>query len=168
MSFINKFKDLMLGAEVEEDYEYESEEYMEEPKPINRTEFINSKLKKPENNNNNANNVVNMPNVHTPQRECIVICRPKTIDDAPIISNSLSENMMCIVSLEGVDSSNAQRIADFLGGSAYSLSCTVDRISDTIFVIAPSHVDVTSQMKADIKEEMGKSSILPWISSTFR
>lgn len=109
-------------------------------------------------------NVISMPASVAAQKERLVISRPKTVDDVPSITDCLRMNMICVVNLEGVDISNAQRIADFISGAGYALSCDIERVSNDIFIVAPTHVNVTN----DFKEEVKNGHILPWISSAFK
>ena len=109
-------------------------------------------------------NIINMPNSISAQKERLVISRPKTVDDVPAITDCLRLNMICVVNLEGVDISNAQRIADFISGAGYALSCDIERVSNDIFIVAPTHVSVTN----DFKDEVKNGHILPWISSAFK
>ena len=111
-----------------------------------------------------TDNVISMPSSIAAQKERLVISRPKTVDDVPAISDCLRMNMICVVNLEGVDISNAQRIADFISGAGYALSCDIERVSNDIFIVAPTHVSVTNDFKEDVKN----GHILPWISSAFK
>ena len=111
-----------------------------------------------------SDNVISMPTNVAAQKERLVISRPKTVDDVPSITDCLRMNMICVVNLEGVDISNAQRIADFISGAGYALSCDIERVSNDIFIVAPTHVSVTN----DFKEEVKNGHILPWISSAFK
>ena len=111
-----------------------------------------------------SDNVISMPSSMTAQKERMVISRPKTVDDVPSITDCLRMNMICVVNLEGIEISNAQRIADFISGAGYALSCDIERVSNDIFIVAPTHVSVTN----DFKEEVKNGHILPWISSAFK
>ena len=111
-----------------------------------------------------SDNVISMPASMSAQKERLVISRPKTVDDVPSITDCLRMNMICVVNLEGVDISNAQRVADFISGAGYALSCEIERVSNDIFIVAPTHVSVTN----DFKEEVKNGHILPWISSAFK
>jgi len=111
-----------------------------------------------------SDNVINMPGSISTHKERLVISRPKTVDDVPAITDCLRMNMICVVNLEGIDISNAQRIADFISGAGYALSCDIERVSNDIFIVAPTHVSVTN----DFKDEVKNGHILPWISSAFK
>ena len=91
----------------------------------------------------------------------IILTRPKSIDDAPGIVSNLRANNTCIVSLEGVEKDKAQRIADFLGGAAFAFGGSIERVSNDIFIVAPSGVTVSGKLKNEIKTE---SSIFPWVN----
>jgi cell division inhibitor SepF len=77
----------------------------------------------------------------------------------------LKKGVICVVNLETVDKENAQRIADFLGGSSYTLGGTIERLSNSIFLIVPSGFHVSSELKRELKPG---GHILPWISSAFK
>ena len=90
----------------------------------------------------------------------IILTKPKSIDDAPEVVNNLRANNVCVVSLEGIEKDKAQRIADFLGGSAYAFGGSIERISNDIFIITPSGVTVSGKIKNELKTE---NTIFPWI-----
>ena len=47
------------------------------------------------------------------------------------------------MNLEGLDIDIARRILDFAMGSVYAINGTIQKISDTIFIIVPSTVDIS-------------------------
>ena len=76
--------------------------------------------------------------------------------------NNIRAMNVCIINLEGVDKAVSQRIADILGGAAFYAGCSVERISNGIFVIAPNGVSISGKLKSEIKSD---SSIFPWVAS---
>jgi cell division inhibitor SepF len=79
------------------------------------------------------------------------------------LCDSIREGRTVIVNLEGVERPEAQRIADFLSGAAYSLQGDIQRISKAIFIVAPGGVKVSGE---HLKEELKASGlILPWVTS---
>lgn len=69
--------------------------------------------------------------------------RPKNIDDAREITETLLSNCTVILNLEGLDMNVAQRIIDFSSGSCYAISGNLQKISAYSFVITPASVDVS-------------------------
>ena len=96
----------------------------------------------------------------------VVISYPKVVDDAATACDYIKQNKTCIINLEGIDRIVAQRIADFLGGAAYAINGDIQRISADIFIIAPSNVNITGELKEELK---ANGLILPWVpSSSFK
>lgn len=69
--------------------------------------------------------------------------KPTSMEDAKEITDTLLENKTVVLNLEGLDVDIARRILDFAMGSVYAIDGTLQRISDTIFIIAPSSVDIS-------------------------
>jgi len=71
-----------------------------------------------------------------------VIAHPKEIKDACKICDDICSGKMVIVDLSSLDSVNAQRIADYLGGVVHTLQGKTKRVNKGIFVIAPREFEV--------------------------
>ena len=88
----------------------------------------------------------------------IILRHPMDVSDAAKVSDYIREEKMCVIDLTGVDRSMAQRIADFLGGACYAINGTIQRISKDIFIVVPSGVRIS----ADLKDELEKDGyVLP-------
>lgn len=167
MKFFDKVRDYMLGAELDSEddfvaeYEIEEEEPVRKPKEKSTNEFLGTGRKK----SSSESNLLTMPHAATANNTKVVICKPTSVNDAPSVCDYLLQNTICIITLQKVEHINAQRIADFLAGSAYTLKGEIERVSDDIFIIAPNGVRVSSELKDQIKSG---SSILPWITSAFK
>jgi len=72
-----------------------------------------------------------------------VITHPKTIGEASRITGEFCGGKMVIVDLSGIDSANAQRIADYLGGVVHAEQGDTIRINNGIFAMAPPGYDVS-------------------------
>ncbi len=149
-NILEKVRNYMLGVEEEDDYEYVEVEEREE-KVVNAPSYnptYNKKNYQPSGGSTTSSKIVNFKN--NVQME-VVISFPSVVSDATSVCNSLRENKTCVVNLEGVDRSNAQRIADFLGGVAYALDADIQRISNEIFIMAPVNVNVSGEVKEELK-----------------
>ena len=109
--------------------------------------------------------VVNMPGYSPTSAQEVVICQPETLEDARPVCEYLKNNVICVINLEKVERSVAQRIADFLSGACDALDGGIQRISHDIFVIAPVNVAITSQVREELKKN---GLIMPWIQEAFR
>lgn len=103
-------------------------------------------------------------NFRTGAQMQVMLTYPKEIVDATDVCDYLRKGYVCVVNLEGVESSPAQRIADFLSGAVYVTDGAIERINTHIFIAAPSHVVISGESE----EELSASNILPWIASSFR
>ena len=169
MVLFEKIRNYMLGADYdnyEEDDIYGNADYdgpageMEEPyHPIweNKRAAAPRSKKSPK-----ESKVLNLPTSGYGSNASVVICKPKDVSDATSICDHLINSTICVVNLEGVERGNAQRIADFLGGACYALDGEIQRISDEIFLIAPAHVGISSELRDSLK---GGGSTLPWVSA---
>jgi cell division inhibitor SepF len=88
----------------------------------------------------------------------VVITQPTGFDDARQIAENLSDGKTIVVNFERSDGETTKRTVDFMSGITYALGGTVQRISSTIFLFAPSHVEVLSSERHG-DEEPG---VLPW------
>jgi cell division inhibitor SepF len=48
-----------------------------------------------------------------------------------------------VLNLQGLDSSLAQSIYDFLCGACYALGCRMEKVSDYVYVITPESVTLS-------------------------
>jgi len=103
-----------------------------------------------------ANKVVN---IHSSNQLKVVIAQPQSIDDAQDVCDHLKNKKPVIVNLEDVDKDTAQRIVDFLSGAVYGVDGNIQKVANSIFVIAPSNVDIMG----NYKDEFNTKAAFPWI-----
>lgn len=72
----------------------------------------------------------------------VTISHPVGFDDARMIGENLKSGKTVVVNFENTDSDTTKRTVDFMSGITYAVGGTVQRISTTIFLFAPSHVEV--------------------------
>lgn len=89
----------------------------------------------------------------------VVIVEPKVYDDAATIADHLRLRKTVIVNLEAMTQQNTKKsIFDFMNGAVYVLDGSIQRVSKSIFILAPKNVDVD----ASIKKELESKAIFPW------
>ena len=123
----------------EEDY-YEEDEQIEDPKAIRKLAKVEAEedsIKK-----NNKITTLSRKRTNIGGMEVFGV-KPKDIDDAREITQTLLENKIVLINLEGVSSGNAERILDFAAGSAYALNASFQKISSAIYIVAPESVEIT-------------------------
>jgi cell division inhibitor SepF len=136
--------------EDEEEFEEQEMDLKDEVKdePI-QTHFFNSSKKQ------QSGKVVNL---HTGNQFKMVVSQPNTFDDAQDICDHLKGKRPVVINLEGIEKQDAQRIIDFLSGAVYALDGSIQKVSCDIFVIAPNNVDVSG----DLKDELRNKTVFPW------
>lgn len=87
----------------------------------------------------------------------IMLTCPQSIEEASISSSALEEGKGLIVVLEKLNTSEAQRIIDFLSGATHILKGSITEISDRVFIAAPKGLDITDEHKATL----AKNGLLP-------
>lgn len=77
----------------------------------------------------------------------VCVVKPKSMEDAREITETLLANCTVVLNMEGLDLDLAQRIIDFTSGSCYAISGNLQKISNYIFIITPSAVDVSGDFQ---------------------
>ncbi len=105
------------------------------------------------------NKVVNMPQV---QQIRMVISQPTTFEQSEEICNNLKEKKSVIVNLEYVNKDVARRIVDFISGSVHALDGHIQKISNSIFLIAPTNYEISNEMA---REEIKNRLSVSWLKN---
>lgn len=93
----------------------------------------------------------------------MVISQPKNFEQADEICKLLKEKKSIIFNLEYVNKDEARRIVDFVSGGVYALDGTIQKVSNSIFVVAPSNYEITNEMtREEIKNKFSGS----WLKSS--
>ena len=101
------------------------------------------------------NKVVNMPQV---QQVKMVISQPTTFEQAANICDLLKQKKSIVVNLEYVNKDVARRIIDVVSGAVHALDGHMQKISNSIVLIAPFNYDIENEMARDeIKNKLSVS-----------
>ena len=155
-ALMNKVWDLfgMDSAEPEEyeeenvyDYEDEMDEELEEDRKLFGRK--------------NKDKVVNMPQAQGNAIK-MVISQPTTFEQSDEICAFLKERKSVIVNLEYVNKDVARRIVDFISGGVYALDGYIQKVSNSIFLVAPSNYEITNEMA---REEMKSKLSVSWLKN---
>ncbi len=104
---------------------------------------------------NRRSKVVNMPQN---QQIKMVISQPTTFEQSEEICQYLKERKSCIVNLEYVNKDVARRIVDFISGGVYSLDAHIQKVSNSIFLVAPTNYEISNEMGRDeVKSKLSVS-----------
>ena len=149
--FIKKFKDWMS---IEEEYDVEDEGYDAIEEEPNQEE---PKLEASSSQVTRSSKVVN---IHTNSQMKVVIAEPKKYDDVTVIADHLRQRRAVIVNLESVEEEPELKksIYYFISGAVYILDGSMQKVSKSIFILAPNNVDID----ANIRKELESKAFFPW------
>lgn len=143
--------DSAVEDEYEEDNIYDYEEDEEEVEAEDRRIF----------GRRNKDKVVAMPQANANAIQ-MVISQPTTFEQSDEICSFLKEKKSVIVNLEYVNKDVARRIVDFISGGVYALDGYIQKVSNSIFLVAPSNYEITNEMA---REEMKSKLSVSWLKN---
>ena len=149
-AIVNKVLDL-LGMDTAEEAYDEEEAYEEEQENIEEDG---------EENKNFWNRRGNSKVVSMPQTQSIkmVISQPTSFEQSESICDLLKEKKSVIVNLEYVNKDIARRIVDVVSGAVHALDGHIQKVSNSIFLIAPYNYEITNEMaREEIKNRLSVS-----------
>lgn len=87
----------------------------------------------------------------------VCVVKPTSVDDSREITETLLAGRTVILNLEGMDLEIAQRIIDFISGATFAISGNLQKISNYIFLVTPTNVDISG----DLQDLLGGSMETP-------
>ena len=109
--------------------------------------------------NRRSSKVVSMPQT---QQVKMVICQPTSFEQSENICTLLKEKKSIIVNLEYVNKDIARRIVDVVSGAVHALDGNLQKVSNSIFLVAPYNYDITNEMA---REEIKNKLSVSWIKN---
>jgi cell division inhibitor SepF len=103
------------------------------------------------------NKVVSMPQ---PQQIKMKIAKPTNFDQADEIVMQLKEKNAVVINLEYVSKDVARRIVDVVCGAVKALDGNMEKVSNSIFVVAPYNYDIINEIN---KEKIENKFSASWI-----
>ena len=158
MSLISKLKAVVAGDEyLEDDFgefdDYPSEEQLNEINDFKRNQKNSSALSNSNPfefmNSNKSSKVVGMPGISHSSSE-VSLMEPRSFDEMPQAIQALRERKTVILNLTMMDPDQAQRAVDFVAGGTYAIDGHQERVGESIFLFAPSCVNVTSSFNEEV------------------
>ena len=143
---LEKMKKMLVGdEEFDDDFEgYEDEEMQDEMEE----EIIEPVIPGKKNSTNNK-----VVNIHTSASAKIIISKPMVYDDAMEICDSLKSRKIVVINTSAIENKIAQRLLDFVSGSCYALGGELQEISKGVYLLSPSNVEVTSELKNELNSK---------------
>lgn len=105
--------------------------------------------------------VVAMPQTQS-QSVKMVISQPTNFEQSEEICNFLKDKKSVIVNLEYVNKDVARRIVDFISGGVFALDGHIQKVSNSIFLIAPVNYEISNEMA---REEIKSKLSVSWLKN---
>lgn len=99
-------------------------------------------------------------NIHTAASAKIMITKPTEYEDALEICDAVKSRKVVVINTTSLDTKTAQRLLDFIAGSSYSLEGDIQEVEKGVYVVSPSTVQVTNELK----NELSNKGLFNWNS----
>ena len=106
-----------------------------------------------------SSKIVSLPQI---QQVKMVISQPTSFEQSEGICYLLKEKKSIIVNLEYVNKDVARRIIDVISGAVHALDGHIQKVSNSIFLIAPYNYDITNEMA---REEIKNKLSVSWLKN---
>lgn len=133
MGFKNKFRSLF---NVDDTYEY-VDEHEEELSPEERSV--------------DQENVVKLTSMKQTTSK-VVLCEPKSYDEAQNIADNIVNRRSVVINLEQVHHDQAKRIVDFLSGTVYAVEGDIQKLGSQTFLCTPDNVEVSGSIRETLDD----------------
>lgn len=150
-AIMNKVWDLFGMDNADDKDENEYDEYEEYEQPEEEVEGKKSWGKR--------SKLLSLPQA---QQVKMVISQPTTFEQSEGICDLLKEKKSVIVNLEYVNKDIARRIIDVVSGAVHALDGHMQKVSNSIFLIAPYNYDITTEMA---REEIKNKLSVSWLKN---
>lgn len=172
MGVFDKFLDIMKLNDDDYDDDFYDDDYNDDydEKPHNKSFFKKDKEDleddyEPERRSHSSSKVTPMRQP-TPKRSSgmeVCVVKPTSVEDAREITETLLDNRTVILNLEGLDFEIAQRIIDFTSGATFAINGNLQKISNYIFLVTPTNVDISG----DLQDLLGGSMEMPSVRNRY-
>ena len=75
----------------------------------------------------------------------ITTIHPRSYNDARKIGEAFREGTPVIMNLSDMDDADAKRLVDFSAGLIYGLHGAIERVTNKVFLLSPSHVEIIGE-----------------------
>lgn len=154
VALVNKFLDALgLANDSEQETEnediYELEDEKEKEEEVEERGIFGNRKSK----------ITSMPQVQSVK---MVITQPTSFEQSEEICNYLKDKKSIIINLEYVNKDVARRIIDVVSGAVHALDGHIQKVSNSIFLIAPYNYEITNEMA---REEIKNKLSVSWLKN---
>ncbi len=148
-AILNKFMGMLGIDSVDEDVEDIENEYEDQTEELkNNHSKTRCGYSKEEYRGSSVKNQTKIiPMTGTVATSKMVITKPSCFEDVEEIGGYLKQRKSVIVNLESVNKEDGRRILDFLGGAAFALEGTVQKVSTLIYLMTPKTVEIQNDVE---------------------
>ena len=151
---ISKIKDWVTSPDEEYEDDYMEEEVDELVGELEDEDDITAGF-----DSINASKSNKIVSLHTVSQMKVVIVEPKKYEDVTTIADHLKQRRALVVNLDSVEKNEDKKaIFNFMNGAVYVLEGNIQKITKSIFILAPSNVDIDSS----VKKELESRTTFPW------
>ncbi|SFC96080.1 cell division protein SepF [Clostridium uliginosum] len=97
-------------------------------------------------------------NIHTSSATKVTITKPVDYEEATEICEALKNRRIVLVNTTLLETKIAQRLLDFISGSCYALGGELQQIEKGVYILSPSNVEVTNELK----NELSSKALFNW------
>lgn len=147
--FTDKIK-TAIGLSTDFDEDYEDDEYEEEDYgyDVQSEEIVNEPVYNSQRND--------------PGSADVLVLDPESFEEAPSIVQKLKMSKTIVVNLKQVEYEEGRRIYDFLSGAVYALEGSLNHIAESVFILAPKEVSVSTKMDKNHQKSGYSAEYAEW------
>lgn len=91
----------------------------------------------------------------------VVVIQPRSFDDVPGVVEHVKAKRPIILNLDVCEQKSRQRVLDFMSGATYGTGGRIQKVSESIFLSAPSSVQIDNITGEVYEEEIpGKRTVM--------
>jgi len=173
MGVLDKFLDIMRLSDDEDDEYYDGDDFFDDDdyeddydeKPRKKKGKAAEEYEEDKSARSSRSNKVTPMRQPVKRSSGMEVCviRPTSVDDSREICETLLGNSTVILNLEGLDLEIAQRIIDFTSGATFAIDGNLQKISNYIFLVTPTNVDISG----DLQDLLSTSFDVPSVRTRF-
>jgi len=173
MGVLDKFLDIMRLSDDEDDEYYDGDDFFDDDdyeddydeKPKKKKGKAAEDYEEDKSGRSARSNKVTPMRQPAKRSSGMEVCviRPTSVDDSREICETLLGSSTVILNLEGLDLEIAQRIIDFTSGATFAIDGNLQKISNYIFLVTPTNVDISG----DLQDLLSTSFDVPSVRTRF-
>ena len=76
----------------------------------------------------------------------VCVIKPASMEDSKEIVDTLLKGRAVVINLEGIHIETGQRIIDFTFGACYSINGNLNKVTEYIFIVTPSNIELSGDL----------------------